>query len=151
METYPHLRVDAGDLAEALDSRLDEDVYLVDLDSGEVVRSGSEAEADLPEEEEWEDPERFLVVHPIESRDAFRIMEAFVADLPEGEPCRALARALRMRGPFRCFKDSLLEFPELRERWFKYHHQRMLEYAQDWLEENLPGAALVTRPGAGGG
>ena len=48
-----------------------------------------------------------------------------------------------MRGPFRCFKDTLLEFPDLQEQWFKYHDGRMLEYAQEWLEENLPGATLA--------
>jgi hypothetical protein len=146
MENYQHLRVDAEDLILALDSRLDEGVYLVDLDSGEVILSGSEEATGMPEDEEWEDPERFLVVHPIDSPEAFRMMEAFVEDLPEGEPCRALARALRMRGPFRAFKDTLLEFLDLREQWFRFQEGRMLEYAQGWLEESLPGATLVMPP-----
>jgi hypothetical protein len=146
MENYQHLRVDAEDLIQALGSRLDEGVFLVDLDSGEVVLSGSEEATGMPEDEEWEDPERFLVVHPIDSPEAFRMMEAFVEELPEGEPCRALVRALRMRGPFRAFKDTLLEFPDQCERWFRFQERRMLEYSQGWLEENLPGATLVMSP-----
>jgi len=143
METYTHLRIDAGDLAEALSGRLDEGAWMVDLESGEVIMAAPESVTGEPEDEDWEDPERFLAVEPMDSRLAFEIMDDFVADLPEGEPSRALARALRMRGPFRCFKDTLLEFPDLREQWFRYHDGRMLEYAQEWLEESLPGAILA--------
>ena len=69
-------------------------------------------------------------------------MEDFVDELPEGEGCRALDRALRLPRPFRSFKDTLLDFPDLRERWFKFHHGRMLERAQAWLDATLPGARL---------
>ena len=137
MDTYDHLRIDAGDLIEALEYHLDDASWLLDLESGEVVYA-----TDLPEEEDPDDPDRFLVIPAMDSFDSFQIMEDFVEGLPEGEACRALARALRLPRPFRCFKDTLFDFPALREQWFKFQQDRMLEYAQNWLEDTLPGARL---------
>lgn len=137
MDTYDHLRVDAGDLIEALEYHLDDASCLLDLESGEVVHA-----VDMPEGEDLDDPDRFLVIPPMDSFDSFQILEDFVEGLPEGEACRALARALRLPRPFRCFKDTLCEFPPLRERWFRFQHDRMLQLAQTWLEDTLPGARL---------
>jgi hypothetical protein len=137
MDTYDHLRVDAGDLIDALEYHLEDASCLLDLESGEVIHA-----ADMPEDEDLDDPDRYLVIPAMDSFDSFQIMEDFVEGLPEGEACRALARALRLPRPFRCFKDTLFEFPSLRERWFKFQHDRMLEYAQTWLEDTLPGARL---------
>ena len=145
MVTYEHLRINAGDLAEALESSMDEATWLLDLESGEVVFAGSEAITGMPEDEAWEDADRFLAIQPMDSWESFQIMEDFLDELPEGEGCRALSRALRLPRPFRCFKDTLMDFPSLRERWFKYHDERMLAYAQEWLEEHLPGASLAVR------
>jgi hypothetical protein len=145
MVTYDHLRINPGDLAEALESHMDEASWLLDLESGEVVFAGSEAVTGMPEDEDWDDPDRFLSIQPMDSWESFQIMEDFVDELPEGEGCRALSRALRLPRPFRCFKDTLCDFPSLRERWFKYHEDRMLVYAQEWLEEHLPGARLAER------
>jgi hypothetical protein len=142
METYDHLKVDPEDLANALESHLDEGSWLLDLESGEVILAASDSFEDEPGEEDYEDPEKFLPILPMPSRDAFRIMEAFVETLPDGEGSRSLAQVLGHPRPFRGFKDTLLEFPDLRERWFKFHDARMLEKAQEWLEDNLPGARL---------
>jgi len=140
MDTYDHLRVDAGDLIDALEYHLDDASHLLDLESGEVVQA-----ADMPEDEDLDDPDRFLVIPPMDSFDSFQIMEDFVEGLPEGEACRALARALRLPRPFRCFKDTLQDFPTLRQQWFQFHDERVLKYAGEWTEDHLPGAQLFTK------
>ena len=146
MDTYEHLRVNASDMAEALESHLDEGAWVVDLESGEVILAAYgesiDDDAEGEDAEPWEESGRYLEIRPIESHEGFQIMEDFVEELPEGEGCRALDRALRLPRPFRCFKDTLADFPDLRERWFKYHHGRMLVLAQEWLDEHLPGAHL---------
>ena len=144
MDTYEHLRVNANDLAEALESHMDEASWLIDLESGEVIlaRPGESIDEDDEDEEPWEDSDRFIMICAIDSHEGFKIMEDFVDELPEGEGCRALDRALRLPRPFRSFKDTLFDFPDLRERWFKFHNGRMLEYAQEWLADHLPGAQL---------
>jgi len=140
--TFEHLSVDAGDLIEALEGSPDEGAWMVDLESGEVILAAPEAVTGMPENEDWEDPDRFLPVQPMGSREAFQLMAEFVSRLPADEAARALDRALRMHHPFRSFKDTLLDFPALEERWHRYHESRMLDYAQEWLEENLPEATL---------
>ncbi|NTV75957.1 MAG: hypothetical protein HGA66_17360 [Holophaga sp.] len=142
MGTYEHLRINANDLAEALESHMDEASWLVDLESGEVILARPGETIDEEDEEPWEDSDRFFLICPIDSNEGFKIMEDFVDELPEGEGCRALDRALRLPKPFRSFKDTLFDFLDLREQWFKFHHARMLEHAQRWLDDHLPGAKL---------
>lgn len=140
--TFEHLSVDAGDLIEALQGSPDEGAWLVDLESGEVILAAPEEVTGVPEDEDWEDPDRFLPIQPMSSREAFQVMADFVAGLPADEAGRALDRALRMHHPFRSFKDTLLDFPALEDPWHRFHEGRMLDYAQEWMDENLPEAAL---------
>lgn len=67
--------------------------------------------------------------------DGFRIMEEFVATLEEGEASRSLTRALRMRKPFRCFKDALLDFGDVRDQWFAFHNSWVEELARKFLKD----------------
>jgi len=46
----------------------------------------------------------------------------------------ATERALDGRRPFRVFKDALFDYPPVRERWFRFHHERVLEEVRLWLE-----------------
>jgi len=145
MDNFAHLAIDASDLIEALENRLDDGFWVLNLETGEILLGGredwdSEEEA---EEEDYDDPDRFRGIQPLPSHDAFRIMEAFVAGLPEGEGQRSLRRALGHSRPFRAFKDTLLDFLPLREAWFKFHHDRMLELAEEWVEQEIPGARLT--------
>lgn len=39
------------------------------------------------------------------------------------------------RGAFRRFKDTLFEFPDLRETWFRSHDVRMRRRAIEWLQD----------------
>lgn len=93
---------------------------------------------DLPEEYgDIEDkPEVFLPIESRSSRDGFAGMEEFVQSLPESGIRRALALALRLPKPFRAFKDSLLDFPEDREAWFRFLGERQRQAAIRFLEEN---------------
>ena len=143
MDREAYLSVQASDLVEALASSQDEVIWLLDLESGEVLQVDRDTAAEQPDAEDWDDPERFLPIWPLESHEQFELMDAFVQSLPEGEACRALGRALRLPRPFRGFLDSLADFPSLRERWFKFHDDRMLELAQAWLDEQVPGASLA--------
>ena len=42
--------------------------------------------------------------------------------------------AINGKGAFRRFKDVLLNYPEERERWFKFRDDRMEKRAVEWLE-----------------
>ncbi|MFQ5968660.1 MAG: UPF0158 family protein, partial [Acidimicrobiia bacterium] len=85
-----------------------------------------------------DDPEEFesrnlVFVEPVDSSDAYQDMVDFTALVRDGRAADLLIRALQGRGAFRRFKDTLFEFPELRQEWFAFHDRRMRGRAIEWL------------------
>jgi len=37
--------------------------------------------------------------------------------------------------PFRRFKDTLLAYATLREQWFAFHEQALVELVRQWLDD----------------
>lgn len=89
------------------------------------------------------DPERYLLIEPVPSWVGYEIMSDFVETLPEGKVGRELARALQQSRPFRRFKDVLLNYPAVREDWFRFHEQAFMKIIQEWLEDHGVKATLV--------
>src|SRR5919202_1231836 len=56
--------------------------------------------------------------------------EVTLLDLPAVD---LLERAIAGRGAFRRFKDTLFEFPELRDAWFRFRDTRMQRRAIEFL------------------
>ena len=85
--------------------------------------------------EDVPDPEESgaYYIEPIPSFEAYSDMQDFVARVPDRRASDLLGRAIEGRGAFRRFKDTLFEFPDLRETWFKFHDVRMRRRAIDWL------------------
>jgi hypothetical protein len=73
------------------------------------------------------DPDRFLFIQPVPSYVGYEVMSDFVYTLPEGKVSRELTRALQQRRPFRRFKDVLLNYPAIREDWFRFHEQAFMK------------------------
>jgi Uncharacterised protein family (UPF0158) len=80
--------------------------------------------------------DRYLPIPEQDSHEGFRDMEAFVMSVEDARVQERLARALGGRGTFRRFKDSLLDFPEERERWFRFEEERKRRRMREWLEDN---------------
>ncbi len=132
------MRINIDDLIIALEASDGEGEWQLDLTDGAVVPLYGDLTDYEPELADAivNEPERFLPIDPIGSREAFRIMEDFVETLPAGAPADRLAFALGQRRPFRRFKDELFEWPHIREQWFRFHRARMCELAQAWLADN---------------
>jgi predicted nucleotidyltransferase len=77
-----------------------------------------------------------LYVEPIPSFEAYEDLRDFVARVPDRRASDMLSRAIEGRGAFRRFKDTLFEFPELREAWFRFHDVRMRRRAIEWLVDH---------------
>ena len=79
-------------------------------------------------------PERFLrfptkyEIHP------YRIMEDFIDQLSPGKAQKELACAIRGKGAFRRFKQSV-RFHGLERRWYDYLAEAYRELAIRWCEE----------------
>jgi hypothetical protein len=140
------IRIDVDDLTTALSDH--ENEWVLDLQTGEVLMAewvrdptmhgdmGLVLDADPGEGEEGElDPlesGRFRWISSIPSHDGFRWMERFAGQQDDRVRDR-LADALDRPRPFRRFHDALLDFPAVRDAWFRYEEQRLREEAEAWL------------------
>lgn len=119
--------VDLGALAEALEDHSDMIQWFIDLATGEVIPWMEDGEEPCPDEA------GARYIEPVPSGEAYRDMQDFVARVPDRRAADLLSRAIEGRGAFRRFKDTLFEFPELREMWFRFHDVRMRRRAIEWL------------------
>lgn len=122
--------VDLDALVQALEDHSDFLHWFLDPVTGEVIPWSE----DMDEEPNPED-RGARYVDPLPSHEAYQDMEDFVARVPERRAADLLARAIEGRGAFRRFKDTLFEFPALREEWFAFHDVRMSRRAIEWLED----------------
>jgi predicted nucleotidyltransferase len=132
-------KVDLGALAEALEDHSDFLRWFIDPITGEVLPWSEDME-DVPDPEE----SGAYYIEPIPSFEAYSDMQDFVEGVPDRRASDLLGRAIEGRGAFRRFKDTLYEFPDLREAWFKFHDVRMRRRAIDWLVD----ADLIDESGA---
>jgi len=133
------MKIDIQELAVALEDNNAEVSYYFDRETGEVIPIMNNFGMDDPDEEQAEiedNPDRYILIEPIDSRTGYRIMEDFVMDLPDGPAKELLDRALSWKKPFSNFKSALHEFPELKEPWFKHHDARLREIVSQWLAAN---------------
>jgi predicted nucleotidyltransferase len=145
--------VDLSSLCEALEDHSDETSWWFDPRTGEVE---PHLTSSLEDDDLTGDPEeRGLVwVDPVPSGEAYRDLEDFVARVRDPRAHDLLERAISGRGAFRRFKDTLFEFPNLREAWFAFHDRRMECRAIGWLldrgliDQEGGDAALAARPDA---
>jgi hypothetical protein len=135
--------VDLDDLANALEDHSYEHSWWLDPESGEVVLW-----SDYSREQGEPDPEsrELIPIGPVPSHEGYGDMEDFIARVRDPRPRELLERAIEGRGAFRRFKDTLFEFPELREAWFRFHDARMERRALEWLaDEGLVDGAAAER------
>jgi len=78
---------------------------------------------------------RFVAVPQIDSHEAYRDMEDFIATVRNPHIRELLEVAIMGRGAFRRFKDVLLNYPREEQRWFAFRDARMAERVREWLEE----------------
>jgi hypothetical protein len=78
---------------------------------------------------------RFIRVPQVESHDGYRDMEQFIHAVSDTRVQDRLWRAIQGSRPFRRFKDTLLDYPQERERWFEFEAQQGRRRALEWLED----------------
>ena len=109
------------------DTKTGKTVYLADpLMTGETDDALS---AEIENE-----PERFLRFPTKYEIRQYRIMEDFIDQIPPGKAQEELAYAIRGKGAFRRFKQSV-RFHGLEQRWYDYLAQAYREFAIRWCAE----------------
>jgi hypothetical protein len=136
-------KVDFDDLAQALENHSYEHTWWLDPETGEVVLW-----SDYSLEQGDADPEArgLRPIDPIPSHEGYKEMQDFIERVRDPRARELLERAIAGRGAFRRFKDTLLNFPELREAWFRFHDARLERRAIRWLlAEGLVDEATAER------
>jgi len=124
--------IDLGDLCEALDDHSYEQNWWLDPSTGEVVLWN-----DYSREQGEPEPELrgLRPIEPTPSREEYADMEDFIDRVRDPRARDLLSRAIEGRGAFRRFKDTLFDFPELREAWFRFRDVRAERRAIEWLSD----------------
>lgn len=65
----------------------------------------------------------------------YNIMERFIWDLPEGRMQDTLENAIRGRGAFRRFKDTVRRFG-IEQQWYDYQEAKYRELAVEWCKDH---------------
>jgi hypothetical protein len=127
-----------------LETVFDDDMadYFFDPESGRIVshlKADPFGYGDLEEdEEEMSEIERiekeWLPLDRISSRERFEWMEEFITTVYSITAQTALRQALSQKKPFRNFRDSLMEYPDVRQQFFRFEDAKRREYAVDFIE-----------------
>jgi hypothetical protein len=140
------IKINESDLLDLLEDDSGFRTGYIDKQTGEILVTFEDY--DEPEQEELidrldQDADRYVTIEPIGSREGFRIMERFVASLPEGEDRNLLAKVLSWKKPFSNFKSALTDMGDLRKQWFDFHDKELRRLAREWLELEEIDAELV--------
>jgi hypothetical protein len=133
------LRVDLEELRWAFEDQQGESPWVLDTETGMVLRLSEEEEEELPlsiEEIEEDSTSRFLAIEPEDSREGYRDMQEFIATVSDSRLRELLEVAIAGKGAFRRFKDVLAGVPDERERWFAFQQERVFGRIRDWLVAN---------------
>lgn len=133
------MKVKLEDILEALDFVNDDTQYYYDTKSERVLMVfdgmvDGEDDPELIEEIENGFVEDYIPLPGSYDIHEYRIMKAFIYDLPEGKNQDLLARAIQGRGAFRRFKDRLYEL-DLEQTWYDYKEKAYKQIAREWCEQ----------------
>jgi hypothetical protein len=121
---------DDADLAESEDPQAKFDAWLEDYECPEWQIESIRKAFDV----EMSD-ERFVEIPKQDSDEGFDDMVEFAETVEDDNLKRLLGVALNGKGAFRRFKDVLDDFPEDKERWFKFGEEKLNERVLEWLED----------------
>ena len=138
MEKKKTLKIVLDELYDAMENNSYEVEYYLDLETGKILfvsECMDDVETVKMKNQIEEELGRYELIPKVESFGGYRDMQAFIATVENEHLAELLEVAINGKGAFRRFKDVLLNYPEERERWFKFKDDRMEERALEWLDD----------------
>ncbi len=150
------LKVDLEMIANAMEdvARMDMDYYL-DKETGEVIVTSEETFRYAEEEDEdkireglpdWQkediklaqdilfnNPDRYICIPERPSYEGYNLMVEFTEKVEDELLREKLNIALDGKGAFRRFKNVIADYPDYREKWFKFRDERLNKEVIEWL------------------
>ncbi|HQB54671.1 MAG TPA: UPF0158 family protein [Sphaerochaeta sp.] len=116
----------------------------LDLKEGVVI---TDEERYFLDEEEQEDPSRFVALPSWTSADGFRLMEQYAERIRNDVVQERLFSALNQgKGVFRAFKDVLNREPALEQKWYLFKEQELRKRVILWYQAEAGAAELEALP-----
>jgi hypothetical protein len=133
------IRVQMGDILDAMTAAEDPALYFLDLEKGTVmVVASDDAAADGEDDEAFQliddNPNRYAEIPRVEGRDEYDWMADFADSVDEEDIRDRLAVALRGKGSFGRFRDVVFQYSDLKQQWLAFKQQRLADEAKEWLE-----------------
>lgn len=147
-------KVDLKELAEQMDSMMDEWSYFVNKNTGEIISVAdrhlgfAEEPEEVPERiaewehdeieqaaallEKWDELIRFPSKYELREYD---MMEAFIETVQDVHIRDCLSVAIEGRGAFRRFKDTAARFGVI-DKWYDFKAETLLAFAKEWCVDN---------------
>jgi len=132
------LRINLDELCDAMENSSFENEYFLNLETGDILFISEymdDEETEKSKDKIEEEFDRFEQIPKVGSREGYEDMQDFIATVEDERLTELLEVAVNGKGAFRRFKDVLLNYPEERERWFKFKDDRMEERALEWLDD----------------
>lgn len=127
--------IDLRSIAEALDEHDGMTQWWYDPTTGDVVPDVADHYDDEAQDDDSPDARGLVWIEPEPGGEAYAAMVDFAEAVGDRRARTQLVRALEGRGAFRRFKDTLFEFPELRQRWFDFEAAAADVRAIEWLRD----------------
>ena len=109
-------------------------VSYLDRDTGAVLVFYGESEDEQERHRQVKhNTARYLEVAPVPPKDQYKWMEKFISTLTDDELRDRVLVAIDGKGAFRRFKDLLVHYPGVRERWFAYRGLHLHAYINEWI------------------
>ena len=80
------------------------------------------------------DYKNYIKFEKMDSNESFQMMENFVETIADKNIQQRFEDAIRFRKPFQNFNQMLENFPDLREKWFKYKDDYYRKYVVEQLD-----------------
>ncbi len=106
--------------------------HYIDLFKGDVVSPDVDDDVSY---EDVENEDRYFYIEPITSHEGYEIMQDFAASVESDEIRGHLFDVLERKKPFRNFKDSLVDYPDIEKSFYEYKDNRLKEMLRDQLAE----------------
>jgi hypothetical protein len=130
------IHIDWSTLEQAFENHAPDVRSYLDRRSGEIVTVLGAGDDDDPLVQRIaQQPESFVIIEPVPSREQYRMMERFIETVTHPTLKERLADSIVGKGAFRRFKDIIGRFPEERKRWFAFRDVLLHRHILDWLKQ----------------
>ncbi len=133
-----NLKIDFADLCEAFEMCNVSNHFFIDLEKNEIMSINEEIDDDAEKKLEKINEKKYIVIPERMPNEDFSIMELFIYEIAEKDfqLSDKFYDAIHKSKPFKRFKEMLEEYPEIKNKWFKFKENDIKNDVINWLFEN---------------